>query len=211
MALLFSLKFSKLSKTCTQMTKKETYHSIMGTVFVFLFVSIRSELRSSRKVNFKICICILFLFYLEICVYLDVVTDLINFTFCSEEENVLISTGYVFVFNCVVISPRLSGHQYVNKEYSTYYVMLAIFPSSLQLNQFVIFHNYFLLAMTTDYMQAQQYLILYIISEMVFNNSKNSICQLSSYQGALHTLRNLKSCKPSCKISCQAFCHRNEN
>ena len=30
--------------------------------------------------------------------------------------------------------------------------------------------------MTTDYMQAQQYLILYIISEMVLNNSKNSIC-----------------------------------
>ena len=108
--------------------------------------------------------------------YLDVVTDLINFTFCSEEENVLISTGYVFVFNCLVISPHLSGHQYVNKEYSTHCVMLAIFPSSLQLNQFVIFHNYFLLAMTTDYMQAQQYLILYIISEMVFNNSKNSIC-----------------------------------
>lgn len=147
-----------------------------GYCFLFLFISIRSELRSSRKVNFKICICILFLFYLEICVYLDVVTDLINFTFCSEEENVLISTGYMFVFNCLVISPHLSGHQYVNKEYSTHCVMLAIFPSSLQLNQFVIFHNYFLLAMTTDYMQAQQYLILYIISEMVFNNSKNSIC-----------------------------------
>ena len=106
MALLFSFKFSKLSKTCARMTKKKTLN--YGYHF-FLFVSIRSELRSSRKVNFKICVCILFLFYLEIRVYLDVGIDLINFTFCSVEKNLLISTGYMFVFNCLVISPHFSG------------------------------------------------------------------------------------------------------
>ena len=151
------------------MTKNKNIPLNYGCHF-FLFISIRTELRSSRKVNFKICICILFLFYLEICVYLDVVTDLINFTFCSVEENLLTSTGYVFIFNCLIIFPHLLGHQYINQDCSTHCVMLAIFPSSLQLNLFVIFHNYFLVAMTTDYMQAQQYLILYIISEMMFNN-----------------------------------------
>lgn len=72
--------------------------------------------------------------------------------------------------------------------------MLAILPSSLQLNQFVIFHNYFLLAMTGDYMYTQ-YLILHIISEMVFINSK---IVFANYQAIRESITYLEEFKILC-------------
>lgn len=92
--------------------------------------------------------------------------------------------------------------------------MLPIFPSNLgySYNLTDLFSMIIsLLTVTNDYMQTDHYLTLHVISEMVSNNSKNTIFLLSGYQGTWYTLRNLKPCKPFGKTSWQPFCRRNEN